>query len=87
MEEDDIKDLPPKLRRLIRTHKDDEIDEYINDEDEYLLLTWLSSQVEVECIVTTDTRLQQALAKHYPEIRTLHRDEFLASYPTMPPTS
>ncbi|MCY3944972.1 MAG: hypothetical protein OXF44_01640 [Anaerolineaceae bacterium] len=80
LEQGDLKDLPPELRRLIRTHKEEEIDEYINDEDEYLLLTWLSSPVRIEYIVTTDTALQDALAKHYPAIKTRHRDDFLAEY-------
>ncbi len=80
LERDELKDLPPELRRLIRTHKDEEIEEYINDEDEYLLLTWLSSPVRIEYIVTTDTGLQDALARHYPAIKTRHRDDFLAEY-------
>ena len=65
-------------------NKGDEIEEYINDEDEYLLLTWLSSPVKVEYIVTTDTGLQDALARHYPEIKTRHRDDFLAEYLATP---
>ena len=80
IEEDEIVELPPELRRLIRTHKDDEIEEYINDEDEYLLLTWLSSPVKIEYIVTTDSGLHIALAKHYPVIKTRHRDCFLKEY-------
>lgn len=85
LEQDDLKELPPALRRLIRTHKEAEIDEYINDEDEYLLLTWLSSPVRIEYIVTTDTALQDALAKHYPAIKTRHRDDFLKGYLGDPP--
>lgn len=85
LEKDDLQELPSELRRLIRTHKDDEIEEYINDEDEYLLLTWLSSPVQIEYIVTTDTGLQAALAKHYPAIKTCHRDDFLAEYLATPP--
>ncbi|MCY3857490.1 MAG: hypothetical protein OXG25_01135 [Gammaproteobacteria bacterium] len=84
LERDDLKELPPELRRLIRTHKDDKIEEYINDEDEYLLLTWLSSPVRIEFIVTTDTALQDALARHYPAIKTRHRDDFLAEYLSPP---
>ena len=80
IEEIELVELPPELRRLIRTHKDDEIEDYINDEDEYLLLTWLSSPVRIEYIVTTDTSLQVALARHYPAIKTIHRDDFLAEY-------
>ena len=80
LEKDDLKELPHKLRRLIRTYKDEEIEEYINDEDEYLLLTWISSPVKIEYIVTTDTGLRDALAKHYPDIKTRHRDDFLAEY-------
>ncbi len=85
LEKDDLKELPPELRRLIRTQKDDEIAEYINDEDEYLLLTWLSSPVQIEYIVTTDLGLQNALARHFPAIRTRHRDDFLAEYLGNPP--
>ena len=80
LERDELKELPPELRRLIRTHKDEAIEEYINDEDEYLLLTWISSPVRIEYIVTTDTGLQDALARHYPAIKTRHRDAFLAEY-------
>ena len=61
-------------------HKNDEIEEYINDEDEYLLLTWLSSPVNIEYIVTTDRRLMNALAEHRPDIKTRHRDDFLTEY-------
>lgn len=71
--EDEVEKLPDSLQQLLT-------DRQIDNDDEYLLKTWCSSPVEVEYIVTTDIKLQRALAEHYPEIRTLHRDNFLENY-------
>ena len=54
--------------------------EQIDSKDKYLLQTWKSSPVPVEYIVTTDRKLMNALAKHCPEIKSRHRDEFLDEY-------
>ena len=69
----EVKELPDILQNLLNEGK-------IDRDDEYLFQTWLSSPVKVEYIVTSDKRLMQALAKHYPEIKTRHRDDFLTEY-------
>ena len=78
LQQEELRELPAELRNLLSEGK-------IDSDDEYLLQIWCSAPVAVNCLVTTDTRLRQALAEHYPGIRTVHRDEFLANYPAPPP--
>lgn len=73
-----LRKLPDSLQQLLTNRQ-------IDNDDEYLLQTWCSSPVKIEYIVTTDKYLMRALENHYPKIRTIHRDEFLDSYPEIPP--
>lgn len=75
---DEVVKLPDSLQQLLTERQ-------IDNDDEYLLQTWCSSPVKIEYIVTSDEYLMRALEMHYPEIRTLHRDEFLDGYPEVPP--
>ncbi|MCY3936712.1 MAG: hypothetical protein OXG02_05865 [Chloroflexi bacterium] len=79
IKEDEVEKLPDSLQQLLTNSQ-------IDNDDEYLLQTWCSSPVKIECIVTTDKNLMRALDEHYPEIRTIHRDEFLDSYPEVLPS-
>ena len=69
----EVKELPDILQNLLNEGK-------IDRDDVYLFQTWLSSPVKVEYIVTSDKRLMQALAEHWSDIKTRHRDDFLTEY-------
>ena len=69
----EINELPPKLGCLLDQKK-------IDNGDEFLMQIWYSSSVKVEYIVTSDKRLMLALAEHWSDIKTRHRDDFLAEY-------
>lgn len=69
----EINELPPKLRCLLDQKK-------IDNGDEFMMQIWYSSPVKVEYIITTDCRLMNALDKFWPDIKTRHRDDFLAEY-------
>ncbi len=70
---DQVGEIPDNLQGLLDSNT-------IDRDDVYLFQAYYAPEVQVDCIVTTDQRLIDALAKHYPAIRTRHRDEFLAEY-------
>ena len=76
----EVKELPDKLQSLLDEGK-------IDRDDEYLLQTWYScpEDINIEYIVTSDSKLINDLKDHCPEVKTRHRNEFLAEYLETPP--
>lgn len=71
----EVRGLPDKLQNLLD-------DGTIDSDDEYLLQTWYScpEDTKIDYIVTSDSKLIKDLKEHWPEVRTRHRDDFLADY-------
>ena len=71
----EVRELPDNLQSVLDEGK-------IDRDDEYLLQTWFScpEDINVDYIVTSDSKLIRDLKEHWPEVRTRHRDDFLADY-------
>ena len=71
----EVKKLPYKLQILMDEGK-------IDSDDEYLFQTWYScpEDIDIEYIVTSDSKLIRDLEDHWPTIKTRHRDDFLTEY-------
>lgn len=70
---DQVGEIPATLQGLLDSNT-------IDRDDTYLFQAYYAPDVQADCIITTDQRLIDALARHYPEIKTRHRDDFLNEY-------